>query len=174
MKLTTAFAVVLLLAGLCCKGQSASDGAISAKSIPGYTIKISPPSDQIRLGSPINIKATVTNISGSDIYWDLDRSSDSVYKAFRILLMKDGHEVEMTFFHRKVTGRQRPDDPDEVETGSSIAIAHPPGLMFTVELDLRRLYKITKPGIYTLTLSRAEEDNKTVVHSNTVTLDIVP
>ena len=46
--------------------------------------------------------------------------------------------------------------------------------MFVITVDLKRLYQITEPGQYTLEISRVAEDDKTIVHSNTVTLNIVP
>jgi hypothetical protein len=90
------------------------------------------------------------------------------------MLKKDGREVETTLFHRKITGRQREGDPKEIDEGGTVLIAYPPGIMFTSKIDLRRLYEIIEPGQYTLEISRIAEDNKTVVHSNTVTLNIVP
>jgi hypothetical protein len=87
--------------------------------------------------------------------------------------VKDSREVETTFFHRKITGRNRPDDPDEVWAGSFIVLPHPPGLIYQMQVDLRRLYEIKEPGAYTLEVGRFDQDHKTQVHSNTLTLKIV-
>jgi hypothetical protein len=46
------------------------------------------------------------------------------------MLTKNGTEVETTVFDRKITSRQRPGDPQEVQAGSSISLPHPPGKMF--------------------------------------------
>jgi hypothetical protein len=43
-----------------------------------------------------------------------------------------------------------------------------------VRLDLKRLYEIEEPGVYTLYVSRLDENSKTTVRSNTLTLNIVP
>jgi hypothetical protein len=94
--------------------------------------------------------------------------------AFRFLLSKDGREVETTFFHRKLTGKQRPGDPSEVWSGSSIFAPLAAGATFTESVDLKHLYEITAPGQYKLDISRIAEDGKTVVHGNSVTLNIVP
>jgi hypothetical protein len=53
-----------------------------------------------------------------------------VYTAFAVMLTKNGTEVETTVFDRKITSRQRPGDPQEVQAGSSISLPHPPGKMF--------------------------------------------
>jgi hypothetical protein len=46
--------------------------------------------------------------------------------------------------------------------------------MFVMTIDLKRLYQITEPGDYTLEVSRDAEDDKTVVHSNSLALKILP
>ena len=114
---------------------------------------------------------------GPDIRDDcsaLRTGKNSVYKTFVVALRKEGREVETTFFHRKISGRQRRDDPPEVEAGSTILTTHPSGKMFEMKIDLTRLYQITEPGMYTLDLSRFDDYSKTTVRSNTVTLQIVP
>jgi hypothetical protein len=130
----------------------------------------------MNLGPSIVVNLTVKNITTMDISWRWrhETGDDLVYKAFHFMLRKDGREVETTFFHRKITGRQRDSDPQEIDDGGSVLIAYPPGIMFTSKIDLMRLYEITAPGQYTLEISHVSEDNKTIVRSNTVTLDIVP
>jgi hypothetical protein len=99
---------------------------------------------------------------------------DTAYKAFRVHLMKDSHEVTTTFFHRKITNRRLPDDPSQVEAGGSVVSSVPRGKSFTLMFDLTRLYEITEPGMYTFDVSRTEPDNKTTIRSNTLTLHLVP
>jgi hypothetical protein len=67
----------------------------------------------------------------------------------------------------------RPDDPAEVEEGSSLAFPHPPGKMFVMTIELNRFYEIREPGPYKLDISRLD-DSKSTVHSKPVTLNIVP
>jgi hypothetical protein len=131
-----------------------------------------PPYDHIELDSPILITVTVTNISGKEAAWASERGADGKYTDFRYLLTKDGREVETTLFHRVITGRQRPDDPAKVWTGSTILLAHPPGVMFKFKIDLTRLYEIKESGVYTVEASLFDDYSKTIVHSNTLTLKI--
>jgi hypothetical protein len=165
--------LVLLFAPICF-GQVAPNTANEKPASPSFSITVDPPAAPIHIGSPINVTVTVTNISGKEIYWSSDRGKNSVYKAFAVLLTRDGRESETTFFHRRITGRQRPDDPAEVEDESSILLPHPPGKMFVMTIDLTRLYEIKDPGMYTLDLSRVDEYSKTTVHSKPVTLNVVP
>jgi len=174
MKRSKPLPMLVLLLGPYCFGQVPPTTAKPTSLNPEFSITVDPPAAPSRLGSPINITVTVTNISGKEIYWSSDIGKDTVYKAFGILLKKDGREVETTFFHRKITGRQRPDDPPEAEGGSSIALPHPPGKMFVMTIDLTRLYEIKGAGLYTLGVSRFDEYSKTTVRSKTLTLNILP
>jgi len=168
--------MVVLLLGSCCLGQTSPNAATekSTSPAPTFSIEVAPPVGPIRLGVPLNVIVTVTNISDKDIYWVADFGKDTIYKAFAFLLVKDGREVETTFFHRKITGRTRADDPLEVEHSNLMPFPHPPGKMFTMTIDLTRLYKITEPGLYTLDVSRIDDDSKTTVRSKTLTLKVVP
>lgn len=141
------------------------------------SITIDPPASPIRLGSPTaNVTVTVKNISDKEIYLETVRTAtfSSGYMDFNYLLMKDGQEAETTFFHRKITNRQRPGDPEEVWSGSFIALPHPPGMIYEMKIDLKRLYEIKEPGVYTLEVSRFDQGHRSKVRSNTLALKIVP
>jgi hypothetical protein len=99
-----------------CLGQTSPNpaGPRPQSSSPVFVIAVDSPTPPVRLDSPIKVNITVTNVSGKEIWWQWDRYKDATYKAFTFLLTKEGHEVETTFFHRKVSNRQRADDPQEV------------------------------------------------------------
>ena len=180
MKRLSLLLPVILLAGSYCAGQASSSGPATTQTVdgnsPSLSISIAAPTSPVHLGSPLNITATMKNIGAKRIYWDIFRGKDSPYMVFRIKLMKDGHEVETTFFHRKLLGQQRPGDPLEVESGSAFASHLDPGESYATTIDLTRLYEITKPGVYTLDVSFDNDynDNKTWVHGKPVTLKIEP
>jgi hypothetical protein len=161
-----------------CLGQTSpkTAGPSPQSSIPAFAIAVDGPPPPVHLDSPININITVTNVSRKEIWWKWYRATDADagYKAFVFLLTKGGHEVETTFLHRKITGRQRADDPVEVASGSLFPVTYPPGKMFTVTIDLKRLYEIKEPGVYTFYVSRLDENSKTTVRSNPLTLKIGP
>lgn len=142
---------------------------------PGYTISVAVPPGPFRLPAPIDVTITAINVSGKDLYWHsaTGMNSELPYKLFRVLLTKDGREVETTVFHRKITGRQRPGEPADVESSRTILLARPPGKMFEITINLKRLYEITEPGRYMLVASRFDDYTKETVQSNTVTLTIV-
>jgi hypothetical protein len=163
----------LAMVGYCCAAQTSQSPQTTASPQPAFSITLSPPAGPISAASPIEIKITVQNISGKDIAWEAE-FGDTAYKAFHFSLTKGGHEVETTFFHRKITGKNRSGDPDEVSSGSSLLATFVAGKSVVQTIDLKRLYQITEPGLYTLEASRFDHESATMVHSKILTLKIVP
>jgi hypothetical protein len=166
---------VALLFGACCFGQARPDNANETpiSSTPVFSISVDPPVNPMKLGASIEVKVTVTNISNEKIGWE-SAKSDTAYQAFNFSLTKGGRETETTAFNRKITGRPRPEDPPEIEFGSSIASFVSPGQSFSFSIDLKRLYQISDPGTYVLDVSRFDDYSKMTVRSKAVTFDIVP
>lgn len=152
-----------------CVAQTAQS---PASPQPAFSITLSPPAGPISASAPIEIKITVRNISGKDIPWTA-QFADTAYKAFLFSLDKDGKEVETTFFYRKITGKQRAGDPNEVSDASSFLGVFAAGKSFTEIIDLKRLYQITGPGSYTLGVSRYDDESASMV-SSYLTLKIGP
>ena len=113
---------------------------------PGFSILVTAATTPCKLGDPVQVRVTVTNTTDHDIGWSSERIKEPQYMACRYRLERNGREVETTFFHRKITGRNRVGDPNEVYAGSSILLPHPPGKMFEMKIDLSRLYEITETG----------------------------
>jgi hypothetical protein len=174
MKLLKFTLIAIIVFGPSCFAQKGSNGRLPASVNPVFSITVADPAQPIHLGSPINVTVTVTNISGKEIYLASDKGPNAKYKDFSYLLEKAGHEVETTLFHRRMSGRLRPDDPADPLGSSSIVVPHPPGPIFAMTIDLTRLYEINQPGEYTLIVSRFDEDSKTIIHSNTLTINILP
>ena len=167
------FVMLIWFLGSNCLGRPFPYQATQAapQSNPGYSISVASLPEPSRLGSPINIVITVT-VGDKEIYWRAQKSG-TAYRAFHFLLTKDGREVETTTFHRRITGRERPEDPPGDFGGGSIVSSVAPGKSFTFTIDLTKVYMITDPGTYALDVSRIEEDNKTIVRAKPVTLTIV-
>jgi hypothetical protein len=174
MKWIRMFGMLFLFAASSCVAQTASDpSSQSSSSPPGFSITLSPPAGPITLGAPIEIAITVKNVSDKEIWWTAE-SGDTAYKAFHVLLTKGGHEPETTFLHRKIRGKPRPDDPIAVSSGTGSSLDSPvePGESFKLTIDLKRLYQITEPGVYTLEVSRYDDLSKARIHSKRLTLEI--
>jgi len=162
----------MLWTGSLVQEHPASSAESASLSKPAFSITIAP-SSPLDLSAPIEISVTVKNVSNTDMSWEAEYGN-TAYKAFDVSLTRGNHSVGTTFFHRKIRGKQRADDPHETAGGSSVVSMVPPGKAFTETIDLRRLYDITEPGMYTVQVSRYDEASKMVVHSNTLTLKIVP
>jgi hypothetical protein len=160
--------VTLGIIGCACLAQTSQS---SASPQPAFSITLSPPAGPISAASPIAIKITVQNVSGKDILWQAELA-DTAYKAFYFSLTKGGHEVETTVLHRKIRGKPRPEDPEEVANGDSILAPFAAGESFVLTIDLQRLYQITAPGSYTLEVSRYDDESGTMVHSPALTLNV--
>jgi len=179
MKITIYSAMVILLSGIFCIASAQTPAAGNGSSTstgPGYTLTLTQPTKNFKVDSPIHVTMTIRNITNKEILWRAIPSTakDSWYAGFRFLLAKNGKEAETTFFHREISGRQRPGDPNEVMSGSTILLPKPPGMIFVIAVDLKHLYQITEPGQYTLEVSRLAEDGKTFVHSNLVRINVEP
>lgn len=177
------FAALMLSQVLPCSGQpigGKAKSAIDESGKPNYTITITPPNGPLSLKSPLLIEIYYTNTTTSDIY--MDAQICPICTVDRILLTKDGKEVETTPYQRVTTARGLPSDFEELRKkfghihGSGHPTRYRSGVFWKTNLDLRIFYNITEPGKYTLSTSRTEETNegKVVVKSNTVTFDIVP
>jgi hypothetical protein len=174
----TIMAAIALCFGLSCSAQPCPGKAIPAVSgqKPNYTITFTPSSGPLSLKSPLVVDMYYTNIASSCIYMQVAICRTCVSEF--VILTKDGKEVETTPFHRVSTRRALPGDTKQYP-GQEIAFStdrYPPGVFWKVNLDLRKLYKITEPGRYTLTASRKDrsQDGEITVNSNTITFDIVP
>jgi hypothetical protein len=166
---------LLALSGLCWVGLFCPNltAQKTLNANPGYTITIASSAQPTRISAPVNVTITVTNISNKDLDWRAEKHN-TAYRAFNFALTNRGREIETTVFHRKLTGKQRPEDPLDVGNGGSFLGTLTQGRSVTYTVDLKQLYQITEPGAYTLDVNRVEDDNKTVVRSNTLTLNIVP
>src|ERR1039458_4631134 len=140
-----AFAVLILLLVLPCSGQlmggKARPAAESGKT--NYTITLTPPSGPLSLESPLLIEMYYTNTTNSDIYMTADICRTCTGE--RILLTKDGKEVETTAFQRRSTGRGLPSDSKLFPPShlNSLTLRYRPGVFWKVNLDIRKLYNIT-------------------------------
>jgi hypothetical protein len=167
---------MLMVAFPCLSQRPSNVSETNSSSVnPGYTLTIGNTAEQFHLNAPVNIAITVKNISSDNIYWRAEFGNTG-YHSFHFLLKSNGKEPETTRFHRLVRNEPRPDDQPEAAkgSGSSIVSALEPGKSFTLMIDLSKLYKITELGQYTLEVSRTQEGTKAVIHSNTVTFNVVP
>jgi hypothetical protein len=172
------FAILTAFLVLPCLGQPTPGKAKAAieSGKPNYTITLTPPSGPLSLKAPLLVEMYYTNTTNSDIYMTADICGTCTGQ--QVILTKDGKEIETAPFQRLSTGRAQPSDRKVFPPshGNTRSYRYPPGVFWKVNLDLRKLYNVTETGRYEVTAIRTEDtkDGKSVVKSNTVTLDIVP
>jgi hypothetical protein len=142
--------------------------ALPATVIP-VAIALSATGDNFRVGSPIPVVITLTNISAANVAYEWE-SPESAYKNFRFVLTVDGGQVPKTIFHRKIRGDQLPDDPLGTFSGKSIFVTLSPRQSVQFTVDVEKLYTITQPGSYALVVDRTDDLNKIKLQSQPLRL----
>jgi dipeptidyl aminopeptidase/acylaminoacyl peptidase len=147
------------------KGKSSS----SSKGDRGasFQIEISAASDEVQVGGDARIVIALNNTSDREILFAHHPGTNNPEFSYRIEVRNAaGHEVEETPYAREARTRQQTEgrSVDYVQPGmSSVQTAH-----------LARLVNLTRPGRYTVQVSRVDPATKAVVESNEITLNVVP
>jgi hypothetical protein len=142
---------------------------------PAFSIAISAP-DVISAGSEPKLSIVLKNTSDHEIM--LGRSVQPGHGELH-------HDVEVrddkgdlapeTEYHRKIKGRLSATPgkaPPPPNVRSDIFIPMKPGETRNDDLTISKLYDLSKPGKYTIQVSRFDEDTKGVVKSNTITVSV--
>ena len=173
-KRSLCLALLLSAATAAVGGQTAgnSKAVAGTPTAAGYSLTITPPPSPIHLGAAIEI-TIITTVGNHDIWWRSEKGN-TAYHAFLVHLTKSGHDVAKTRFHRSLINELRPDEVVPEDLGeSSVVFDLKPRTSFDMKVNLMRLYEITEPGSYVVSVTRYDENTKTTVRSNTVTLNIL-
>jgi hypothetical protein len=132
-----------------------------------FQIEISAPSDEVQVGADARIVITLSNISDREILFAHRPGTNNPEFSYRIDVRNAaGRELEQTAYAREARVRQQTNgrSVDYVQPGmSSVQTAH-----------LARLVNLSRPGRYTVRVSRVDPATRAVVRSNEVTLNVVP
>ncbi len=143
------------------KATSGGDGRAS------FQIRISAPNDEVQAGSDAQIVITLTNLAEHQILFAHRPGSQTPEYSFTIVVRNAaGHVLEETAYGREARQRQLTEDRtvDYVQPGQSVVqTAH-----------LRKLVNLSRPGRYTVRVSRRDPASHEVVESNEITLNVVP
>ena len=128
---------------------------------------ISAPEDEVQVGADARIVITLSNTSDREILFAHRPGTNNPEFSYRIDVRNAaGREVEGTAYAREARTRQQTEgrSVDYVQPGmSSVQTAH-----------LGRLVNLSRPGRYTVRVSRVDPATHAVVKSNEVTLNVVP
>ena len=98
----------------------------------------------LKLGSPLMLNVTLTNITQSPI--PLTFGPEPGYKFFQFTVTQSGAELHRTVLQRRLRGEPNMDDPTVADPGTSVSFQFPAGQSFTASVDLARLYDFTMLG----------------------------
>jgi dipeptidyl aminopeptidase/acylaminoacyl peptidase len=132
-----------------------------------FLIAISAPNDEVQVGSDAQVVITLRNLSDHQILFAHRPGTNSPEFSYAIQV-KDtaGRVVEETAYGRETRQRQQTESRtvDYVQPGqSTVQTAH-----------IARLANLSRPGRYTVRVSRSDPASHTMVESNEITLNVVP
>jgi dipeptidyl aminopeptidase/acylaminoacyl peptidase len=151
------------------KAGPASDNkaAPTTDSKATFLIAISAPIDEVRVGSDARIIITLRNLASHQILFAHRPGTNNPEFSYTIVVRNEkGRVVEETAYGResRVNPQSEGRTVDYVQPGQSVVqTAH-----------LGQLVNLTKPGDYTIRVTRKDPETQTVVMSNEVTLSVVP
>jgi acetyl esterase/lipase len=134
-----------------------------------FAIAISAPQDEMRLGSDIAVKIALKNISNHQITFGHRPGANNPEFSYEIEVKNaKGQPVEETSYGREARDPRRREEQsrtvDYVQPGgSSVQTAH-----------ISKLFSLSRPGWYTVQVSRKDSASGEVVRSNEVRVAVVP
>ena len=147
---------------------------------PRFSIIISAPQPQAVAGALITVKVSMTNKSDRDIsIWrENGEQGGRVYKVdVHDDTGKTATETKLGFVLNGHADRSQLSalSLDDLHLGfSGACVVLKSGKTLTDEVNVSRLYDLSKPGKYSIQLSRLDEGSGTFVKSNTLNVAVTP
>jgi hypothetical protein len=152
---------LLCFAILAASGSGAAQSAKKGKSeAPPFSIAISAVHEVVSLGAPIPLVVTFKNTSSHDI--GIERAP--VEFNFKIDVHDSGGDRPSL-----ADGSKVPTEPVETR-GFSTLMA--PGENVRIDFEIDKAYDLSKPGTYTIQLSRMDQATKSEAKSNIITVTV--
>jgi hypothetical protein len=161
------FALFMLLA-VCCRSQDSN-----AHVAQPFSMALKSPSESHKVGEPITVGITVTNISKSVIGFEAGLGARQLERHFFVIANGPGGKaVEEREYGLEIHGRSRKNFGPRL--GSSYMETLEPGKSVYHEIDVNKLYDFSVPGTYELYIQRDHEaDSGLLVKSNHITIVVV-
>ncbi len=144
----------------------ASQTKSSATDVSPITIALSAPTDSVKLEqSSIPIVITLTNTGNTPLHLTTFRSGgDFLIVSLRFTLTLDGNAVPKAGLNK---------DFDHAD-GSIDRIKIDPGQVKHIPIDIKKLFEVTKPGLYLFSITMPPNmDSKVEVQSQLLRLNVV-
>jgi hypothetical protein len=165
---------ILLFAALLSHGAFGGSASppYAPAAAPPFTLSISASPKVARVGVSVVVKVTLTNTS-----------THAVHLAYMFALRGEMYRIDVRDAENH---RPRPAKPQtwigangrrvtRTNVGGSVGVLDlRPGQTLTDDYPLNDHYDLAQPGRYTIQVSRFDEETKTWVKSNTITLTVTP
>jgi hypothetical protein len=173
--------LVLTFAGTCstCLAQEAA---------PTFTVLITAKQSTVQSGSELSVSALLTNISGHPIVVLMDGGRAAELEGYLIEVRDSQGRIQRTSRYYWSIGRiggsklRAPKGSDQDYSDNQYEALRPgsfgyinpyPGKTNESWFDVNKLYAPLAPGKYTIQVQRTDEESKTVVKSNVITVTII-
>jgi len=144
-----------------------------------FSLSVSIPDAAVKVGAPIWVIVTKENTSDQNlsVYRAIAGDSDQGGWVYRVIAQDEkGRKAPKTKFGRHVQGPETADEAIEpasmVGSGGYIPLA--PHKSISDRINIGKLYDLTHAGKYTVQVQEFDEESKTYVKSNPITVTVTP
>src|ERR1700733_10740859 len=157
----------------------AASMALAQQPQPAFTITISAGQTVVTVKSPIEVQVTLKNTSNHDLRVFTDNSYKAELSGFGAEVTDaQGLAPKITRYHDLLTGgkapREKVANPDEhfvmVASGGAEPVA--PGGTIELHMNIGKMYDLSKPGVYTIQVTRTDTADGITVRSNPLKITV--
>jgi hypothetical protein len=153
---------------------ASAQGAKAPQSMkPPFTLNIVPAEPIVKVGSSVFVDATVVNKSNHDI--SVSSTKDHAGYEYPIDVWDEkGATAPETKFGRAQNGHETAEDANEITVFDVGHGTLNPGKALSDRVNVSLLYDLSHPGKYTIQFKRYDEESKSIVRSNKITVTVTP
>jgi len=155
--------------------QSATSADAFAEKRPAISLKLNAVQDVVKAGAPVLVKVATTNVS--------DHKITVVFRTMGCALISFGFDVRDENgdpaldgpFERRLKAERDPTATNvKPMTGNAAFVELAPGETFDRETGVDCRHDLTRPGKYRIRVVKIDDETKTVVKSNMITVTVTP
>jgi hypothetical protein len=150
-----------------------------AASIAPFTITISTSHSVVTAKSPIEVQVALKNTSNRDLRIFVDNSDKAELSGFDVEVTDpQGLAPKITAYHNVLTGWKAPPETvmkqggEFIIVGSGGTLPLAPGETIDLHMDIGQMYDLSKPGTYTVQVTRTDAPDGTMVKSNPLKITV--
>jgi hypothetical protein len=170
-------AILVMVSVIRVSTAACAQGAKSPQSMkPPFTLSIVPAEPIVKAGSSVFVDATVANKSNHEL--SMSSTKDHAGHEYSIDVWDDkGATAPETKFGRVQSGHETAEDAKEPVEMNTFDVGHVtlnPGKALTDRVNVSLIYDLSRHGKYTIQSMRYDEESKSFVRSNKVTVIVTP